>query len=72
MAVASGLVLARPVFRAACTMDTHTRWPHMCVGTYTGGWGTCGTEAVEKCFVISCLAGKARGLVIVGGARPRP
>ena len=51
MAVASGsagLVLARPVFRAPCTMDVHTRWPHMCVGTYTGGRGTCGTEAVAK------------------------
>ena len=78
MAVASGsagLVLARPVFRAACTMDVHTRWLHMCVGTYTGGWGTCGTEAVVKCTVLSCLAGKqpiARGVVIVGGARQRP
>ena len=78
MAVAScpaGLVLARPVFRAVCTMDVHTRWPHMCLGTYTGGRGTSGTEAVAKCTVITCLAGEqpiARGVVIVNGARSHP
>ena len=78
MAVASGpagLVLARPVSRAVSTMDTHTKWQHMCVGTFTSGWGTCGTAAVAKCTVITCLVGEqpiARGVVIVGGARPHP
>ena len=50
-------------------------WPHMCLGTYTGGRGTCGTEAVAKCTVITCLVGEqpiARGVVIVNGARPHP
>ena len=78
MAVANGpagLVLARHVFRAACTMDTHTRWLHMRLQTYTGGRGMCGTEAIAKCSVISWLAGEqpiARGVVIVGGARLCP
>ena len=55
-------------------MDTHTSWPHMRVlaCTLVGG---AHAALKPKYTVISCQASAqpiARGVVIVGGARPRP
>ena len=55
-------------------MDTHTSWLHMRVLACTL---VCRAHAAlkPKCTVISCQASAepiARGVVIVGGARPHP